>query len=334
MNLLASNFKKEHIFLTCMVFITVTLTCVLAFIFHKVMFYSDIGDKFYYQIIIIEKHQQSWPLSLVHYGRYIVSYPFYKSNNLLLAPVLHSLLLGVLFTPLATMAWSKGLRLNKLNMYIKYTFIILFLPLCVMSVSIRTILCMFGVGYLYLVIFGRDNSKYLNNTLFILSLALCNLSSGCIAVFLGVCCLFYNKLLRKLNILVFGFSAAVALISFSISLNSKFQFFQSMNSENNLNLFEFYLDRSKFSESLARSQTLKMIKYGTLSISVFMILIFEFFRPLPLLKNNQVRFFILFTPLIFLEGLGVSSFSAVVAIYYSENIDDLVKFYIPKLKTI
>ena len=188
--------KMLYIMYLAGVFLSIAIACVMK----KTMFDFGTSDGFLSQMLHFSNGTEVTSLYFIHLFRYIVAYPFFKTNHLEIAPIIHTLILSIVFFPPCYQLFQKQKEashktlLSKTAAFGFYTF---FLPLCILVVSHRSLLCMIGVAYLYSICFLSKKSLY-TSLLLLISLFFCNLSSGTVLVYIGTMIMFQaNHQMKK-----------------------------------------------------------------------------------------------------------------------------------------
>ncbi|EJL6466015.1 hypothetical protein O1D55_003087 [Vibrio cholerae] len=258
--------------------------------FHLVVFELGEKDGFYKQIQGVLNSSEH-ALSIYHYFRYIIIYPFiFIEDNF------GSLALALVFMNLyilsITVLWVR------IKWFSVFSFLIIIMPY---FFSIRTSLCIMSVLVAYSYLYYGD--KY-NKFILAISIVMANLSSG---VLINVLLLFLYKMYQSNKKLVI-FLLPVFLFSLFPMFISKLDFFSSFG-----NPFLSMIMRNNILSSIGVSDY-KFVFY-------ILLLVFYVLSSFYFFSKNTLNFFVSFLgviSLVLFEGLGAISMSAlIIFIFFS-----------------
>lgn len=191
--------------------------CVLVYLvaslyFSKGMFGLGFSDGFYSQISYLSKHPDEFRLmSLVHWLRYIVVYPFWWLSEYNYPPFVQSVVLLLYMAPLLIV------KLGGVSSFLRFG--LLLLPF---FISFRTCLLVVSITFMFVFVF----LSYKKGGWLLFSALLANLSSGVALAWLAL--FFLNRKSILINTRIVIVSVFVLTVSVSASIIQKFSFFDSL----------------------------------------------------------------------------------------------------------
>lgn len=280
----------------CNVLLLFLFSNLIVFIFsilniNLVVFELGEKDGFYRQIQDVLNSSEH-ALSMYHYFRYVIIYPFsYIEENF------GNLALSLLFMNLYTL--SIAMLWVRIGWFSVFSSLVIIMPY---FFSIRTSLCIISVLIAYFSLFYTDRS---NKFVLIISIFIANLSSGVLINVLALC--LYKVYQLKKNVLIF-ISPVFFLVLFPMFLN-KLDFFSNFG-----NPFLSMIMRNNVFSSIG-VDNYKFVFYSLLLVFYFVSSLFFFLK-------NKLFFVVSFlglVSLILFEGLGAISMSAlIIFIFFSK----------------